>query len=207
MTTPNLTGNWSLDFPNESVKVIQWHGFFSVLLICFCSAFAIISTAGKSMIIYFILYKAPKRPMNTMILLDQVSVQIVQWIKLSKDSSIFQIGTMLTSLVTKVMTITSLIMATPLLDMYGTLGCDVYFHFTIAHNILVVTGGFVMALFRMLCVRFDNYVPSLERLMLLKNWCGCNWSSFWSSGVLMYLLSMYMDPAIYLNSVMDTQPR
>ena len=73
MTTPNLTGNWSLDFPNESVKVIQWHGFYSVLLICFCSAFAIISTAGKSMIIYFILYKAPKRPMNTMILLDQVS--------------------------------------------------------------------------------------------------------------------------------------
>ena len=73
MTTPNLTGNWSLDFPNESVKVIQWHGFFSILLICFCSAFAIITTAGKSMIIYFILYKAPKRPMNTMILLDQVS--------------------------------------------------------------------------------------------------------------------------------------
>ena len=77
---------------------------------------------------------------------------------------------MLTSLVTKVMTITSLIMATPLLDMYGTLGCDVYFHFTIAHNILVVTGGFVMALFRMLCVRFHNYVPSLERLMHKLMW-------------------------------------
>ena len=74
MTTPNTT-TWSLDDdPNEAVKVIQWHGFFSVLLICFCSAFAIISAAGKSMIIYFILYKAPKRPMNTMILLDQVSV-------------------------------------------------------------------------------------------------------------------------------------
>ena len=147
MTTPNTT-TWSLDDdPNEAVKVIQWHGFFSVLLICFCSAFAIISTAGKSMIIYFILYKAPKRPMNTMILLDQV-------------------GTLLTSLVTKGMTITSLIMGTPLLDLYGPLACDVYFLFTVAHNTLVVTGGFAMALFRMLCVQFYGYVPSLEKLMV-----------------------------------------
>ena len=147
MTTPNTT-TWSLDDdPNEAVKVIQWHGFFSVLLICFCSAFAIISTAGKSMIIYFILYKAPKRPMNTMILLDQV-------------------GTLLTSLVTKGMTITSLIMATPLLDLYGPLACDVYFLFTVAHNTLVVTGGFAMALFRILCVQFYGYVPSLEKLMV-----------------------------------------
>ena len=147
MTSPNTT-TWSLDDnPNEAVKVIQWHGFFSVLLICFCSAFAIISTAGKSMIIYFILYKAPKRPMNTMILLDQV-------------------GTLLTSIVTKVMTITSLIMATPLLDMYGPVACDAYFLFTCAHNSLAVTGGFAMALFRMLCVQFHSYVPSLERLMV-----------------------------------------
>ena len=33
MTTSNTT-TWSLDDdPNEAVKVIQWHGFFSVLLI------------------------------------------------------------------------------------------------------------------------------------------------------------------------------
>ena len=68
--------SWNLNFPNESVQVIQWHGFFSILLICLCCTFAIISTAGKSMIIYFILYKAPKRPMNTMILLDQVRISV-----------------------------------------------------------------------------------------------------------------------------------
>ena len=60
------------ELQSESVKVIQWHGFFSIVLITICCIFAIISTSGKSLIIYFILYKAPKRPMNTMILLDQV---------------------------------------------------------------------------------------------------------------------------------------
>ena len=72
MANPNFTWDFE-DLENESVTVIQWHGFFSIILICLCCIFAIISTSGKSMIIYFILYKAPKRPMNTMILLDQVS--------------------------------------------------------------------------------------------------------------------------------------
>ena len=73
MTTPNITLEF-LELQDESVQVIQWHGLFSVALVCLCTTFAIISTAGKSMMIYFILYKAPKRPMNTMILLDQVRV-------------------------------------------------------------------------------------------------------------------------------------
>ena len=100
-----------LQLQSEAVKVIQWHGFFSILLICFCSTIAVISTAGKSMIIYFILYKAPERPMNTMILLDQM-------------------GLLFTSLVTKFMTITSLIMATPILHLYGPMTIRILHVFT-----------------------------------------------------------------------------
>ena len=60
MMSPNIT--WDLEgLIDESVKVIQWHGFWSILLICFCCALAIISTADKGMII---LYKAPKRPIE-----------------------------------------------------------------------------------------------------------------------------------------------
>ncbi len=155
MRTSNFTWNFDdEELQSESVKVIQWHGFFSIILICLCSAFAIISTAGKSMIIYFILYKAPKRPMNTMILLDQI-------------------GTLFTSLVTKFMTINSLIMATSILDLYGPSACEVYWAFLLAHNTLVATGGFTMALFRMLCVQFQSYIPSLEKLMVKLIWMQC----------------------------------
>ena len=57
MLPHNLTF-WDLheeELQSESVKVIQWHGFFSIVLITICCIFAIISTAGKSLIIYFIL--------------------------------------------------------------------------------------------------------------------------------------------------------
>ena len=140
-----------LHLQSEAVKVIQWHGFFSILLICFCSTIAVISTAGKSMIIYFILYKAPERPMNTMILLNQM-------------------GCLLTSLVTKFMTIASLIMATPVLDLYGPLGFYMYLLFTVAHNALGISGEFTMALFRMLCVQFQIVISSMEKLMIKLMW-------------------------------------
>ena len=135
------------DLQSESIKVIQWHGFFSILLIIVCSALAIISTASKSLIIYYVLYKAPKRPMNTMILFDQI-------------------GTLITGLVTNFMTISSLVLATSILDFYGPLACDMYFLIAITHNILMVTGGLAMALFRMICVQFQGYVSSMEKLMI-----------------------------------------
>ena len=97
-----------------------------------------------------------------------------KWLTVSYQTflkiAFFQIGTLVTSLVTKVMTITSLIKATPLLNLYGPLACDAFYLITVAHNTLVVTGGFVMALFRMLCVQFHNHVLSLERLMLKLMW-------------------------------------
>ena len=155
MASSNISfGDFSIkedELQSESLKVIQWHGFFSILLICFCIALAVISTAGKSMIIYFILYKAPKRPMNTMILHDQL-------------------GLLLTSLVTKFMTITSLIMATPILHLYGPVACDIYFLIAVAHNALGISGGFAMALFRMLCVQFQSFVSSMEKLMIKLMW-------------------------------------
>ena len=68
------------------------------------------------------------------------------------------------------MTITSLMTATPLLDLYGPWACDAYYLCTVAHNTLVVTGGFFMALFRMLCVQFQSYVPSMVRMMVRLMW-------------------------------------
>ena len=43
------------------------------------------------------------------------------------------------------MTIISLTLATPILDLYGPNACDLYYGFLIAHNTLVATGGFFMA--------------------------------------------------------------
>ena len=150
----NLT---NLNFEDESVKVIQWHGLFSILLIIFCSILGIISTSGKSMIIYYILYRAPRRPMNTMILFDQI-------------------GVLVTSLGMSVMTIGSLVMATPILEMFGSNACQVFYVTSVTHNVFMVINGWSMAVFRLICVRFQHYIRvSLEVLMTELMWVqfGC----------------------------------
>ena len=58
---------------DENTESFLSHGLFSVIRILFLSLFGLLSTVGKSMIIYFIIYKAPNRPLNFMILCDQVS--------------------------------------------------------------------------------------------------------------------------------------
>ena len=67
---------FTVDLGLDNVAVIQWHGCFSVLLIGFLALCGVLNTSGKVVIIRFILTKAPKRPLNWMILFDQVSVNI-----------------------------------------------------------------------------------------------------------------------------------
>ena len=62
-----------IDFEDENVQVIQWHGYFSILLICFLSICIITNTSGKIFISWYILYKAPNRAFNKLILHDQVT--------------------------------------------------------------------------------------------------------------------------------------
>ena len=42
-----------LNLEEESVRVIQWHGFFSIILIGLVSVCGVVSTSGKVMIIHF----------------------------------------------------------------------------------------------------------------------------------------------------------
>ena len=137
---------------DESVKVIQWHGFFSILLIILCTTCALISTCGKSMIIYFILYKAPRRPLNTMILLDQVLL-------------------FLTSLVAEIMIIGSLATSTPILNILGETACDVFYLSISTFNGMMVIDGLSMAIFRLFCVKYQAYLTiSLENLVSILLW-------------------------------------
>ena len=61
-----------INFEDQNVHVLQWHGYFSMLLICFLCICVIANTSGKILIAWYILYKAPKRSLNKLILWDQV---------------------------------------------------------------------------------------------------------------------------------------
>ena len=121
---------------DENVHVVQWHGYFSVILIAFLSTCGVVSTSGKMMIVHYILTQAPKRPLNKMILCDQL-------------------GQLLTRFGFILLTLTSLMESTPIQDLIPN-GCQIFYCLTVARNTLLVSGGFMIALFRMFCVKFSS---------------------------------------------------
>lgn len=63
-----------LQLSDESVHLIKWEGFVSLIIIAFVIICAAISTLSKGVIVAYIKYKAPKaRPINKMIVHDTVS--------------------------------------------------------------------------------------------------------------------------------------
>ena len=68
-----------------------------------------------------------------------------------------QIGQLMTSFGFSIMVITSLANSTPLLNLMPH-GCDVFFFLIVTHNNALVCGGFMMALFRLICIKFSQYV-------------------------------------------------
>ena len=136
MIHPNLE---LIDFEDESVHVILWHGYFSVILIIFLGACGVVSTLGKMFIIHFILTKAPQRPLNKMLLCDEL-------------------GQLVTSFGFILLTLTSLIESSPIKELIPY-GCQIFYFVAVAHNTLLVVGGFMMALLRMFCVKFATSLP------------------------------------------------
>ena len=136
-----------IDFEDENVHVIQWHGYFSICLICFLVICAVASTSGKMMIIDFILRKAPKRPLNRMILLDQI-------------------GQLSTSIGFIILTLTSLTKSTPIKEMIP-FGCQIFYCLTVCHNTLLVSGSFMMALFRLICIKCSWITISFSSIVTI----------------------------------------
>ena len=63
-----------LEIKDESVQLIKWDGFWSVMVIGFVIICSIISLLSKSFILIYIKFHAPKaRPINKMIFWDTVS--------------------------------------------------------------------------------------------------------------------------------------
>ena len=67
--TLNLT-----NFENESIQLVKWTGVKSVVLVIFTTFIGLVGMISKGLIIIYVLCFAPKnRPINTLMLFEQVS--------------------------------------------------------------------------------------------------------------------------------------
>ena len=62
------------NFGNESIELVKWTGVRSVVLVIFTTFIGLVGMISKGLIIIYVLGFAPKnRPINTLMLFEQVS--------------------------------------------------------------------------------------------------------------------------------------
>ena len=131
------------DIHDESLTWLWDHwatSFLAIILICCIT----INTLGKFLTIYYIKERAPNRPLNDMILIDQC---------LQLPPSILH-GTMV---------IISVVAKKPLVNIIGNYGCIGLFLNMHFHNVVFVVGGAGMAFFRLMIYKFDGKISDLQK--------------------------------------------
>ena len=126
----------------------QWPEYQVVFIVIFLVVLLIVSSISKGSIIYYICVYAPPRPINRMMLIDQICQ-------------------LFTSSIIGSMTIVSLIRRTPLIEDVGAISCWLYWAAIIIHNSSVILGGLGMAAFRLLCIKY-TYTTVAQVWSLLK---------------------------------------
>ena len=131
------------DIHDESLTWLWDHWATSCLAAILIGCIAI-NTLGKVFTIYYIKERAPKRPLNDMIFIDQC---------LQLPPSILH-GTMV---------ITSLVAKKPLVSIIGNYGCIGMFLNVQFHNVVFIICGSGMAFYRFLIYKFDSTIADLQK--------------------------------------------
>ena len=134
------------DIHDESLTWL-WDHWATCLTIILIGCIAI-NTSGKVFTIYYIKERAPNRPLNDMILIDQC---------LQLPPSILH-GTMV---------VISMVAKKPLVNIIGNYGCIGLFLNMHFHNVVFIVGGAGMAFYRLLIYKFDTKISDLQKFKLI----------------------------------------
>ena len=132
------------DIHDESLTWLWDHWATSCLAAILIGCITI-NTLGKIFTIYYIKERAPNRPLNDMIFIDQC-LQL------------------LPSILHGAMVITSVVVKKPLVSIIGNNGCIGMFLNMQFHNVVFIVGGAGMAFYRLMMYKFDSKITDLQKL-------------------------------------------
>ena len=131
----------------ETPSVFLWDDSALIALVTCLIILLSVSSISKGCIIHYLIFYAPSRPINTMMLIDQICQ-------------------LLTSTTFGCMTIASLIRKTPIIEDMGAMGCWFFWVNIVIHNSNLALGGLGMAIFRFRCIKsIYSTVAQLWRLV------------------------------------------
>ena len=131
------------DFQDESLKLISVRSSWSLLLTMALIGCAAMNFAGKIFIIWYVKFQSIKRPLNTLIILDQVS-QI------------------LPVLISGIGASASLTLNEPMFNYVGQLGCRLWFYFDVTHFLSLSIGGAGMAAYRLAIYKLAHRISDCK---------------------------------------------
>ncbi len=135
--------------------------FGSIVLTCCLSIFQVANIVLKELILHYALFKAQnKRPINTMIIIDQVNM--ISFSICNVLTSLFKGGQLLASTILGALVIVSILMDQPLAQIFDGWICNVISGLMMAYFSCFVINGFGMAVYRLIAVKF----PVEARLVL-----------------------------------------
>ena len=135
------------DIHDESLTWL-WDHWATSCLATILIGCIVINTLGKVLTIYYIRERAPIRPLNDMIFIDQC---------LQLPPSILH-GTMI---------ITSVVTKKPLVSIIGNYGCIAMFLNKQFHNVVFIVGGAGMAFYRLIIYKFDSKIGDLRKIKVV----------------------------------------
>ena len=133
------------ELSDESTQILQIDGWPKTTLIVVLIVCIILNTFGKVFMVYYITERAPTRPLNDMILIDQ-SVQT------------------LPSLIHGILVTFSIAVNQPLAHFIGKIGCFSMQVNVLFHQVVIVVGGAGMALFRLISYLFINQIQNINNV-------------------------------------------
>ena len=137
------------DLSQETPSAFLWDDSALIALVTCLIILLSVSSISKCCIIYYLVVYAPSRPINTMMLIDQICQ-------------------LLTSTTFGCLTIASLIRKTPIIEDMGAMGCWFFWVNIVIHKLSLALGGLGMAIFRFRCVKL-MYSTVAQVWRLLKN--------------------------------------
>ena len=134
MAFPSAIHFNNIDIRDQTPTVFQWDDYKVIAIVTCLILLLSVSSISKCSIIYYICVYAPSRPINRMMLIDQICQLI-------------------TSTIIGCLTIMSFIRRTPIIEDIGSISCWFYWAAILIHNLSVILGGLGMAAFRFLCIK------------------------------------------------------
>ena len=145
------------DMSDESIPVLSMGTWSTSILIAMIVVCVVINTFGKFLIIYYIRERAPKRPLNDMIVIDQC---------LQLPPSFLHGAVVILSVLTK----------KPLVHLFGVFGdftCVWMYANSAFHNSVLVINGTGMAFYRLFTYKMASHI-SIKELQKLTNLIVCS---------------------------------